>query len=589
MNQGKFFKADNDTIFDKDNGIYIFRYLELFDNSKVSDVERYPIYLVFKNSTIEFNFIGTMLEGEKTQFGNFRLITIPISQFKNNDTSREIIKCYNRKLVYSFNTQFKWKKIIDKPYSRNYDLDKQGELKDNFYKKILLDFVEDLYHSQVFYKSTLFNRIKEYLDGCNIFKGIYLKHDYLQKKEFIDNNDDKQITKAFVEAGISYVEYITQIENFEYFSKQTYEDNWLDIAELELQKVINYRKFRELSSKELEKKEKKEFEKEVSNWLVKNYEITKAFVFFYTSLSEPYKRIFTIVIPLVSFFIIISTLLSFNYNVLPSLFYIITLLSLLFGFVIAAFSIYKPYIINILMPRLQMALLTSWIAFLSTLDFWKYRFDTLFISEGLPGGILLLLACCLYIFYEVRRNTKMESRAYILRKISNIIGFGFILSLFIGLIGMSFFTKNYFTHSDFLETKIVREHIQALESYDSTKDNLEKSIKFYSLLLERPKHSKNGDSLKSMNLKKENLFYWNKRLLKLEQDSFFTNKNLIFAKIDTFSLSKSNSKVLYRFQLPFQFNLYLFPGFLFLTAAFALFSGIFLTLLFDDKPITDPL
>ncbi|MEA5461672.1 hypothetical protein VB796_21570 [Arcicella sp. LKC2W] len=596
MNQGHFFKADNETIFDVNNGIYIFRYLELCNKNKTTDIEKFPISVVFKKSTIEFNFIG---KNDESRFGSFQLLTIPILQISESEISNEIIKCYERELVHNFDSSFIWDEQKKYSFSIEYDFHTQNgndeqkhkNIRKNFYKKLLLDFIEDFYHSKVFHKSSLFLEIKSYLDSNKIFKGIYLKYDYLQKKDLFEDNHLTQIKKSYVESGIKFIEFTTDTENYKYFSKEKNKKEWLAIAEDELEEIISDKDFKELYKCEdlLDEKDKINLERKISNWLVKNYEVYRSFSFFLSTLPLKSKSIGVTVILVIIIFIL--AFISFSYNTLPFVLYSIILVSSIFGASILFASFFKSFAINIIMPRLQMALLTSWIAFLSTLDFWKYRFDTIFYPDGLLAGVFFLFASSLYLYFEIKRNTMLILKTYIIRKIANVIGFGFLLSLFIGLFGMSFLTRNYFTHSDFLETKIVREHINALNEYDNKKGDLEKLIKSYSKLSESPIHPLKIDEKRTLNKSKAMLIGLINNFSKIEQDTFYNDKKKLFTKIDTFSLSENKEyKVLYKYRLPLiECNLYLFPGFLFLTAAFALFSGIFLTLLFDDKPVTDPL
>ena len=51
----------------------------------------------------------------------------------------------------------------------------------------------------------------------------------------------------------------------------------------------------------------------------------------------------------------------------------------------------------------------------------------------------------------------------------------------------------------------------------------------------------------------------------------------------------TQQKVAYKYQIGLEKPIFVMPGVLILMASATLFSGIFLTLLFDDKPVTDPL
>ena len=113
-----------------------------------------------------------------------------------------------------------------------------------------------------------------------------------------------------------------------------------------------------------------------------------------------------------------------------------------------------------------------------------------------------------------------------------------------------------------------------------------------------------GDSIRSIESDIHKLkLLKNKLFNKLMKDNDQLDVDTLYAKLKTFNstdhprpVRKNNGLRLSREKLAFYTYdfwgndvIIMVPGFLILMAAFALFSAVFLTLLFDSKPVTEPL
>ena len=266
------------------------------------------------------------------------------------------------------------------------------------------------------------------------------------------------------------------------------------------------------------------------------------------------------------------------YNSDWSFLIIIAGISTLLGIFFFLVSIGYSFGINILLPRLQMAVITAWLAILPSLDVWKNYFDIKIKDAAYYGTAIILFTAC-YVLFEIRRNTKLQNKTKLIWKLINVILPGYLLSLSIGTVGMSFVNQKFLLHSDFFENKVVRENIYELQRYDSIR-----TVQYNQAL--RTLLGKNTRGREQAIL---NLVDYKTNPDSMEVKSKIYDRIGHLHLVDNGQASRQQFAYIFHFSVGPKKSIIVIPGFLVLMSAIALLSGIFLTLLFDDKPITDPL
>jgi hypothetical protein len=305
------------------------------------------------------------------------------------------------------------------------------------------------------------------------------------------------------------------------------------------------------------------------------------------------------------------------------IFYITAFLS--FGLGCAVLSFIFSEAINIILPKLQMAVITSWIAILSPLDFWKVTFN-ISVHIAVRFAAFLILFTAAYLYFQIKKNSNIQNITKMLWKLVNVMVPSFLLSMSVGIIGLNLVAKKYITQNSFFMESSVRENIFNINEADfekayltEQKEEIKKLINNEKILTQLLTISNSSGNIsdtknsirKRIRLRQKQIYRINEKIDSIETllkptalfDSSYNynlitydstlayrdDSNNIFHLRSDKSAMKSKQKFSYNFILFKSFTVVIIPGFLLLMSSFALFSGIFLTLLFDDKPITEPL
>jgi len=198
-------------------------------------------------------------------------------------------------------------------------------------------------------------------------------------------------------------------------------------------------------------------------------------------------------------------------------------------------------VLGMFMPRLIMAISSAWIVFTATEELYKSSFD-ITLSAGW-WVVLLIIPVMLFMMLEIHNIAPDVKTFSIFRRCLGILGIGLIYSLLIGLFFINFTANRILPRSDYLKTFY---HELDNKEWNNPYENNEESI-------DTDCSKQLYDNLKRVHPK--------------------SNKGwpiLIQTKI-----------------LSLHFDL--LPNMLLFRAIFALFIGIFIQLIFEDKPITEPL
>ncbi len=152
---------------------------------------------------------------------------------------------------------------------------------------------------------------------------------------------------------------------------------------------------------------------------------------------------------IISFLCVIIIYLTINNPIVV----IITLLFFLLVFQLLGKKRKVPrlnfFTFNLLLPRLQMGIVASWIILVATEELWKanIRIDTIVLVMGV---LLLSLVAFFYLAYIMsNRSFYLDWKALIFRG-GFLIFYGFLISFLFGIVSMSIIGKNMLYNSDVL-------------------------------------------------------------------------------------------------------------------------------------------
>ena len=240
MDNGYFFKIREGS--DLFKGQILFSYTGL----KIENKPEYPVFMVFNHERINFYFTGLIKEeahprekkGPHPEFVENKLFSLNLHKGKEN------VLNLNDSLRVLFNSKFPVIKdvVITKTnnnrnktdYHITYaDLEKFSiNIKENeagkklYYRTLILDFLFDAYHSNVFENSPAFTQIKQHLEEIPFIQAIKRKAEFYYQ---VKNNRVKEKFVTFDTTNSHYIENLTKAQQ-----------EWLEILQKEgSHKIIN--------------------------------------------------------------------------------------------------------------------------------------------------------------------------------------------------------------------------------------------------------------------------------------------------------------------------------------------------------------
>ena len=107
---------------------------------------------------------------------------------------------------------------------------------------------------------------------------------------------------------------------------------------------------------------------------------------------------------------------------------------------------YYQFTFNLILPRMQMAIISSWLFFISSEELWKANLRVPFVIL-LCTVLLILGVATFYLAYVIINRTFELSWGALLLRTSTILAYGFLFSLMFGLVSMSFIGKEMLLNS----------------------------------------------------------------------------------------------------------------------------------------------
>jgi hypothetical protein len=626
MITGKFFIPWFDA--GDDSVAHSFRYIPLRKAGPLTHAATMPVYVTFKSDSIEFNFQGKVgtgipLQGKNYLFSQLPIMIIPLGDSIAGEKSRDLDSIYDRHLNLKIDDDYSFRepggrRSREEERSRNYSdlavfgldecewekaqwkLEAGCKHKQRFLCRLLLDFLDDFFNSNVFCLSPQYYTIREAILRVSVLEGIYLKADfhlrqgkYLSVKKANKPVQDTLLRSQYLDALEKWMKFLDQPENKPLFNTRT---GWFGFLDVEIMQSLKNFSLWESEGKEWNRG--RDIVRTSVAKLIREYEIAKAAKIVLGKTLSPARQIVGSL--LVAGVVILLIVLFWNdegfwKKPMEALFMLLG-----FDLVIVFISnwYFKRSAVNLLLPRLMMAIATAWIGILSNIDYLKRGF-VMTPGIALRFGALLFAVTFAFLAQEVIRKTQISDPRKVILKSLNVILPAWILSACLGLTGMVFLGKANVIHSDFFDTKsVVRDNILELRRHDDLEVSQADSVEDLRVNVESetdPRQQNSyRDDLKSASGRK-------RRRHDHRESSHFRSHDSLFNSLPTFHLydpadptysqpDSSKDRVVYYYGPSKEdYPLMLFPGFIILMSSFALFSGIVLTLLFDDKPVTDPL
>lgn len=545
MNYGRYFSLDVNAS-QLVNGLAVFNYRG-FKNRIVKIAnnngrEKYPIYVTFSQEGVSFN-IHNIEEsisediGWATQHTNSLILSLPTSSNLNikDSLTQNVINIFRNKFPHNSAEN----RLYDYAASsiKNSELDGKGitysslEVFGIVYdkpqvierppivgmlRKLFLDFLYDLEHTNVFKNAYNFESLYIALNENFLFKAIRDKAEYYYQRKMVSvpqaeyetafDVADKEIFMAdsYVDAEKRWVETIADPRSEGIFHMA---EGWFLSAEKEMNAVYesdilsfykegkrvepksNYKTFRctdfvkrikyskseETTSVEYNKKCIEDFKstivdtaKRASKWYIHKYSFSGTLRIWYGKSYWAKTVIFVTAIVILLLSIAVPSWIGLSNNDLTLPIGAVLFLSLWRIISLCSDRLKQVGSISLLMPRLFAAITTAWFTLAIGEDVFKGFFDTTY--SYLASGALLLVTF-FFVAYEIGKINPFISKFRIIGRSFALVGVAFIYSFIAGLLVVHFFGSKYLERSDYMDefyaNKVFTENPDYVISQDS--------------------------------------------------------------------------------------------------------------------------
>ena len=585
--RGKFFLVDKHSRFAA--GQIVFRYMPVTKiikdkPDKTNDIDemkyfpKYPLYLIIKPYTIDFYLhIPVNFSEEAFSEQHTCILHLPLSlnlSVKDN-LSGTLNDIYFSSIKipegYEFNNIG-----FNNAYWDSFDYPEenlnQNGSKQLFLRRLLLDFIYDMEHSTIFEASTFYEEIEVYLKENFVFSAISAKAEYnFNRKIYFEAESFKKSYLIHVSKLFDSEIQLLNILRKEEAQNNLIVQNWFYGIEKEYEKILFNKKFprTEWLDIMLEKKDEKYFEKnkkilrESARWFLRRY----AFLNGYKAISQFYRnRVITLIL-IACFSFVVFPLIVLNNNKLLYNFFSTNQIEHSVAIIFYEFLGIIPFVIlgvivfwrmvlptlGMLVPRLMMAIASAWLLFSTTEELVKTSFDVQVFDVYKIWVLLLIIPIIAFMAVEINNMAPDINAFTILRRIFALLTIGFMYSLLIGMFFTNSLTKTMLIRSGYLEN-FYKTEVGTFSEYNN---NVKR---FYYKDKEKPLTEKERyEQLRDIK------YNFLGKTLQLKYDIPVFKNATPFEKFE------------------------IFPGMLMYRAIFAMFIGIFIQLIFEDKPITEPL
>lgn len=572
MHQGRFFQVDQSTRTGE--GLFVFRYMpvESKQNEAIRkfDSPKYPLYLILNEHAVEFYFHHGLSDerGKTKEHGNVKILELPLS-----DNLRVIDNLSTRLYdIYTETLQIDdWISLEDvsgglTTYSSLGCLPSKTSKPGLDLHRLVLDFLFDMEHSRVFKASPLYDVVERKLHENFVLNAIASKASYYYERAmFLQTFDNTEVNKLYAQklqsAEIQWLDVLQTPESdiwmkgtkWFFTAEEEYESVFLPTRRFTWKRVVirddfDRRRWESLLvSMKCDTDGAKIFRHSI-RWFLRRYAM---FTGLRIAVGSHHANKLLLSI-LVLIFCIGFPQFQISQERMGELTPIAELSYYIIGFVLfLIFSILIVFrklffaIAAFMLPRLLMAASSAWLLFITTEELWKTSFD---MRLGDSNWIYwLLVPTILFMTIEIKNIAPSLKGYQILSRVFQISLLGFFYTLLIGV----FLTSN--TGEKMLSRS------GTLDKFHSEKSNLRSPV------------FKPDPVVCCHGTQYQKLANWTYNW------SGNTKQRLLERIIFTSPIGNKSYK------------LRILPGMIFYRTIFALFIGLFIQLIFEDKPITEPL
>lgn len=656
-----FFKIDRDSQFTKN--MVIFRYLPVHLKSDISNASKishyYPIYLVVKKYAIEFYYHGPVPERKNNKYSSENdaseaglrfndshvcILHLPLSlnlAVKDNLSSLlhkyfegyyEIHPNYTIEIDEKSNVNIMYWNLPQYGNYSKFITDDENRVIVPF-RKLILDFLFDLEHSEIFKASPFYEEMEVHLRENFVFRAIAAKCAYYYnriKYVSLSHTPDTALIYAgnLKDRETDWLNIIRSEEAIDVFSR----GKWFGTVEEEYKAVLFKSKHSQIEEKkwgkifkrtewleelasrnEIEDKENIKIIKESARWFLKRYNILHAFRAIFQFQEK--NLIELLIFPLIIVLFLLEKIPAIqNLGISDFLFGMVNFSVLVFpalfvSLIIVFWKMIFP-LVGALLPRLIMAISSGWIAIVVTEELMKTSFDIQPGSNKLT--FLLLIPIILFLGVEIKNLTRDINTFSVIKRSLGILLIGYFYAIFIGMFfihanGDSIlirsgypeeYVKNRYGNNLFPGYEIQDEFLKRI--FIEEDSSLYKTAIRLAQLLQNEQIESTADSV-SGNSNHESL----PENIKILFNDIRNNVDEIQYRLLTFLTIKKtvrifganlNPKLAYAIPVYIPilkeqnpFILQIFPWFLMIKSIQVLFIGIFIQLIFEDKAVTEPL
>ena len=510
MNRGRFFQLDLEASRLAE-GLAVFSYTKVQDirgddNDPNRDTPFYPFYLQFSHEGVKFYvhyFVKETsqhcVDEETNQHRNSLILELPIS------SNIEIHDNLTQKLNDIFQINFPYETGSKKPLTEvfwdnkldddqnynpsysslsifkiNYEqFKKDSQVAINgFLRKLFLDFLFDIEHTDVFRNSAHYDEVYTKLKENFLYNAIDNKSEYYYQRRLIkiindDNPNNIHTISAgkFLDAEKRWIDSITDNRSEIAFE----ESDWFENPDIELKRVFSKKVVlhKNDSKKEetafrrndvlkiFQKKDQKldnhspslykvfkSNAKKSSDWFIKKYSFSGTPLIWGVNYNLQSMVLFG--------FLVLLGMIFFFPDFFPLKFICENwwfLVCLFIGTRVLKWLVFPKQLwglglSNVIMPRLLAAIMTAWFTLTVSEDVFKGFFDR-GVTIWMNG--LILFFTFFFVYSEVSKRAPFLFQIGKLMRVSCFIVIALFYSFIVGTIMMSFFGERYIERQDFLE------------------------------------------------------------------------------------------------------------------------------------------
>lgn len=522
MNYGRFFALDLDAS-DISHGIAVFNYHEVQNLNRnnwckeIHDTPQYPIYLQFTPEGVSF-YLHYVKELGENQVAHQDSLILSLSLSSDLDVKDNLTEAINRiyDTVFPLNLSnnpiyeviqesvskptglvcYSSLNIFNKGEKRSCGkgTDKKEPFNHHFVRKLFLDFLYDLEHSDVFENTALYDDIYIKLHKNFLFNAIANKAEYYyQRYQQVLYNGTLRAPWNIPQKKLFYAEYYAKAEQrwvetiTNAKADRCFNDSqWFSDVESEMDSV--YISKSEVTCRDCGKVENDYMEccneyvskiivpphnvlsnkykstkdeitgivttsaKAASNWYLKRYSFSGTLKIWYGRWYK-WMNVITVsfVLSLCSIFLLPSfDKKIFSDQVTPSLIIVSGILFLwVLGFINhRRWHIRSVSCINILMPRLFASIVAAWFTLAIGEDIFKGFFD---IIHQKWVSCTLLVILVVFVNYEIGKINPYISFCKKVYRTTILVSVAFSYAFIVGILVINFFGGKYLERSDYID------------------------------------------------------------------------------------------------------------------------------------------